>query len=539
MFNWLRRLWRSKHPETRKPDAAPTGKEGMVEAAIPKAHQGSGAGPVPSEEQNPVIVRGRLWKNTREVRWDLAQEQEASSDSRVETLIKRLARVDRVEVRRSAAEGLGQLGPAAAPAISALLKCAVDVDATAREAALKALNAIDPAWPKNAEARKAFPGLVAALKSWNSDVSRAAFRLLDLIGLPAVPDMVNALSNEEDAIDKVYVMRVLARIGPGAASALSGLTRALGSKTIQVRIVAAEALANIGPAAEAAVPALVAGLADPYADGRKAMAACLARVGAAAEPAVPALLPLLADRDDKVREAAAVALEQIGPKTVPALIKMVQTRDLRRLKAWIESMVKVSRWSTRPKPDGIVMDYEKTWMNLNWAAYDIMEERACLEAAQKAALRVLGKFGSAASVAVPTIAQALGDPNPGIKLAAAQALGQIGPEAGSAIPDLIQALVNGNKSVRVAAAVALLNINLNWASDPAVAEALTGAVPVLIDALESVDEVTRQDAAKALGLIGKRAKAAIPALTRALEDSHRWVQDEAARALAMIDDHAA
>ena len=119
MFNWLRRLWRSKHPEMQKQDAAPTEKDGMVESAVPEAHQIPEVGPVSSEEREPVLVRGRLWKNTREVGWQLAPEQEASCDSSVEGLVKRLARVDKVEVRRSAAERLGQLGPAAAPAISA------------------------------------------------------------------------------------------------------------------------------------------------------------------------------------------------------------------------------------------------------------------------------------------------------------------------------------------------------------------------------------------------------------------------------------
>lgn len=533
----------------------------MVKSTVPEAHQGSKARLVPSEGREPVVVRGRAWKNTTEVRWELAREQEAACDSSVEGLMKRLARVDEAEVRRSAAEGLAQLGPAATPAISALLNSAVDVDATVREAALNALNAIDPAWPRNAEARRAFPGLLAALKSWSSDVSKAAFRLLDSIGLPVVPDLVNALSNEEDTIAEVLVMRILARIGPDAASAVPGLARALGSQSIQVRIAAADALANIGPAARTAVPALVVGLADPYADGREAMAACLARLGAAAEPAVPTLLPLLADREQRVRKAAAAALEQIGPKTVPALIEIVQTRDVQRLKAWFESMIKVSRWYPQTRPDLVVTDYQKALASLSWAAYDTIEERASLEAAQETALRVLGGFGPAASLAVPTIAQALADPNQGIKLAAVQALGQIGPEARSVIPGLVQILVNGSECLREVAAEALENIDLDWASEHAVAEIIASlarqlssagrlgeiavhtftvvgvaAVPVLINALESGNRVTRQNAAKALGRIGAGAKAAIPALTRALEDDHRWVQDEAAKALAMIDD---
>lgn len=429
---------------------------------------------------------------------------------------------------------------------------------------MSALEAIDPAWPKNAEARKAFPGLVAALKSWPSDVSQAAFRRLNSIGLPTVPHLADALSNGEDTTDQIYVIRVLARIGPSAASAVPGLTRALCGQLLQVRIEAAEALANIGPLPVTAVPALVAGLTDRSADARQAMAACLARVGAAAEPAAPALLPLLADRDARVCKAAAAALELIGPKAVPALIEIVRTRDAQRLKAWVESMIKVSPWYTLPKSDVAVMDPLKAVRNLSWAAYDIMEERARLEAAQEAALQVLGKLGPAASAAVPTIARALADSNPGIQLAADQAPGRMGPEARSLIPDLMHMLVHGNESVRKASAEALGNIDRNWASDPVTLGAITAlakqlssagrpgeiavdvftmigaaAVRVLIDALGSGNRVARENASRTLGRIGPGTQAAIPAQTRALQDGHPWVQKEAARALAKIEDHAA
>jgi HEAT repeat protein len=488
------------------------------------------------------------------------------------------------------------LGQAAAPAIPALLNAAVDVDATVREATLNALNAIDPAWPKNAEAREAFPNLLAALKSWSPEVSKAAFKLLSTIGQPVVPNLAGALLNQEDTIEKVSIMRVLARIGPDAASAVSALTRALSSQFLQARIAAAEALANIGPP-ETAVPALVVGLADPHADARQAMAACLARVGAAAEPAVPALLPLLAEREYRVRKTAAETLEQIGPKAVPALIELIQTRDVQRLEAWIESMIQVSQWYTPPKSDAIVTEPLKVWRNRSWAIYEILKERESLEAAQEAALQILSKFGPAAKASVPTVARALADPNPDIKLAAIKTLGQIGPTAKtaapavaralthpnpsiklaavqtlgqigvqtrSAIPGLIQMLVSSDESVREAATEALTNIahaDCNWASNPTATKAIadlarqlgkpgkrramraftvidSAAVPVLIDTLESGNRIARENAAIVLGQIGTGAQAAIPALTRASQDDHPWVQEKAAKALAKINDHA-
>jgi HEAT repeat protein len=294
------------------------------------------------------------------------------------------------------------------------------------------------------------------------------------------------------------------------------------------------------------------------------MAACLARVGAAAEPAEPALLPLLADREEKVRQAAAAALEQIGPRTVPALIEIVQTRDLQRLETWFETMIKVSRWYTRPQPDTGATGHRRNLSGLSWTAYDFLEERASLDAAQVAALRLLGEFGPAASTAVPTVTQALADSNPRVKLAAVQALGKIGPVETTVTPDLIKMLTDDNKSFRQAAADALGQIDPNQASDPVIAgtisslakrlskagkpgkiavNALTvlgaAAVPALIEVLESGDRVARENAATTLGRIGAGAQAAIPALTRALEDDHPWVQDKAAKALAKIQDHAA
>ena len=191
MLNWLHRIGRSKR--RKKQGTTPPAEDRMVGASGPQTHQRFDAGPVPFEKQKPVLVRGRLWKNTAEVRREFSREQEALCDSSVEGLIKGLARVDRAEIRRSAAEGLGQLGQAAVPAIPALINSAVDVNATVREAALSALNAIDPAWPKNPAARKAFPDLVAALKSWSSDVTKAAFKLLRFIGPPAVPDLADAV----------------------------------------------------------------------------------------------------------------------------------------------------------------------------------------------------------------------------------------------------------------------------------------------------------------------------------------------------------
>jgi HEAT repeat protein len=528
MFNWLRRLVHTKSLETQKHDRALAPEGGMTEVAIARAIPGHSRG------------------------------QGTPDESDVADLMEQLARTNTTQVRLSAARSLGQLGVAATPAISALVNATVDVNETIREAALSALMTINPGWPAHEETMKAIPHLIAALNSHFSEVSAAALRVLHLIGPHAISDLAVALLSGEDTADKIYMMQVLARHGSNAVEAVPGLTRALGSQSLQVRIVAAIALTNIGPPAIDALPELVAGLADVYADGRAAMATCLACFGAAAEPAVPVLLPLLADRESRVRRAAATALQQIGSHAIPGLIAIIEARDVQWLKAWAESRVRALKWYTILER-GIVAEPHKVVIAILWDVYNILEDRERLEAAQEAALQVLGKLGPIATAAVPVVTQALIDPNPDIRLAAACTLGQIGAAARVAIPALTHLLVSDRKPIREAAAKALESIDPAWASEPGVAGEVAGvakqlsrtgilgemaidacvvlgevAIPILIDMLETGDRVARENTAKALGRIGADARSAIPALNRVLEDDHPWVQREAAEALAKI-----
>jgi HEAT repeat protein len=541
MLDWLRKLKRPKQPEAQPPEQQFT------------------LNPNTPEKQEPIIVRGQYWKNTAETEREITPLQDVVPDGRTEDLIKMLGRIERAEIRRSAAETLGVRGRAATQAIPALVLAAVDADKSVRKAALNALEKIDPAWPKNPKTLEVIPSLVLALKSHSSQVPEAASRLLVLIGPSAVPDLVEALATKEDTIDKIYAIRVLARYGPDAAGAVPELSRALGSQNFQERLAAADALLKIGPSAVDALPALTVGLSDPFSDGRLAMVACLANLGAAAEPSAPALVLLLGDKEDRVRQAAAAALVKIGPKSIRVLIEFLQMRDLRWLNARNAFEENISIWAMKPEPDTMVTDRRKAWRNLSWWFSDLFGDLNRLAYAESAAIAVLGKFASAAEAATPTITKALADPNPSTKLAAVHTLGQIGPKASSAIPDLIRLMADSDKSTLEAVQAALENIDANWRSDPAVpvlvatlairlsdpeisgklaAQTLiligAPAVPTLIDALQNGNLLARENSALALGQIGKDAKEAIPALTEALEDENHRVQTEAAIALQRI-----
>jgi len=525
MFDWIRLRKRSRKATEEKPEVQPQA----------EAESQESADPLPQPEAEPVSdIRG---------------------------LIQKLQH-PHYSVRISAAEELERIGPEAKDAIPDLLLNAVFSDAAVREAAMKALDQIDPAWPKSPEAEKAVPGLVEALAGGHSSDTVAASRLLTQIGSPAVPDLLEALADDENDIRQVWVARTLGRIGSDPASAVPALAKALKSEQSHVREAVAEALAEFGPAAEPAVPALVSSLADWHPGVRRAAARSLAHIGGAAELATPGLIQLLADRDQTVREAAFQALSEIGPGTVPWLIEILQTRDLRRMIEWLAWKVEVSDWYRRRIDEDFQRDPLGALRNLSWYFRHAVDEHVRVEAVHEAVLRLLGDFGPAASAAVPVVTEALRDPSPRVRLAAAVALGDIGPGAKAALPDLVHSLVDSREPVRKASAEALGKIDPNWASSyeiqPSVisivkrlkegreagqaaveACAVIGppSVPALVEALESSDErIVRERAATALGLIGPGAQQAIPALGNAArDDSHGYVREAADKALQQID----
>ena len=506
----------------------------------------------------------------------------AHTDYSLEELKARLAQKNRTEVRQDAAERLRQLGPAATSAIPYLLLAAIDVEECVRDAALRALEAVDPSWQKSPLVSEAVPELLNGLKSWSAKVRQAAFRILNSIGVDALPEMIDALGKREGGTGKLELIRLVSRMGPDAAPAVPVLTKLLTSSTPLVRIEAAKALAAIGAPAETAVPTLVVGLRDPNGDVREAMAMCLAKLGAAAAPAVPELLPLLADPESKVRKAAASALEAIGPTVAPALVGFIQERNLKRLETRLKEIlgldtlapglitilqtrdkeqrkVQLWRWLNKAGQDIPLADPQRAAMNLRWKFMSMFDELARVEIAQETALRILGNLGPTVSSAVPAITNSLKDPNLKIKLAAIETLGRIGPGARSAIPSLIMMLTDKSERVLEVAVTALANIDPEWAVDPSVIDVIgtlakqlgkaghsgdlavrafteigSPCVAALVKVLRSGDRIARKNAARALGQIGVAASAAIPVLTEALQDEHLDVRDEVRRALTHI-----
>jgi HEAT repeat protein len=192
-------------------------------------------------------------------------------------------------------------------------------------------------------------------------------------------------AKENNTEIKSASLNALGKIGPPAAAAVPALVAALEDANVDVRWAANRALGGIGPAA---VPALVDALQHPEEDVRWHAATALGGIGPAA---VPALAAALEDPKESVRLRAAAALKLIGKDLrgwAPAALRKM---DL--LGAAVPALVAILKSS----------DYRT----------------------REIAARTLGDIGPVADDAAPALAEALKDPEEGVRRDAAAALRRI------------------------------------------------------------------------------------------------------------------
>jgi outer membrane protein assembly factor BamB/HEAT repeat protein len=199
-------------------------------------------------------------------------------------------------------------------------------------------------------ARRSFPLLRRFLDPGHEDLHAVTFQVIQRIGPPAIPLLVDLLRHESDAIRRSAVVelvdlaphtewiqpalrralrdedelvagdaaRALGALGKRASPSVDALVDTLAHEDPYVRIYAAEALASIGPGAAKATNALAGALGDPVPGVRWAACEALGSIGPAARSAVPQLTSALEDEFLYVRIFAAGALGSIGPKAQSA-----------------------------------------------------------------------------------------------------------------------------------------------------------------------------------------------------------------------------
>ena len=199
-------------------------------------------------------------------------------------------------------------------------------------------------------ARRSLPLLRRFLDPEHEDLHVVTFEIIQRIGPPAIPLLVDLLRHEWDSIRRSAVnelidlaphtegiqpalrralrdedsmvagdaARALGALGKRASPSVGALVNTLSHEDPYVRIYAAEALASIGPNAAKATNALAEALGDPIPGVRWAACEALASIGPAAQSAVPQLIEALEDEFLYVRIFAAGALGSIGPKAQSA-----------------------------------------------------------------------------------------------------------------------------------------------------------------------------------------------------------------------------
>ena len=199
-------------------------------------------------------------------------------------------------------------------------------------------------------AGRSLPLLRRLLNRGDEDLDLRTFKIIQRIGPPAIPLLVELLRHDEvslrrsalnELIDLVPdtesiqpalrrslrdedvvvagdAARALGALGPRASPSVRALVQTLSHEDPYVRIYAAEALASIGPKASAATRDLARALGDPIPGVRWAAAEALGSIGPAAQSAVPQLIEALKDEFLYVRICAAGALGSIGLKAPKA-----------------------------------------------------------------------------------------------------------------------------------------------------------------------------------------------------------------------------
>jgi HEAT repeat protein len=211
------------------------------------------------------------------------------------------------EVRLNAAQCLAGIGSVAQEAVPALLSSFVrsngtnSEDAALRSATANALAEMGP------NARVAVPQLAAA-----ADEPEIALALLRIQGESLRP-IFERLADTSDLAKWHRTVSLVVKLGTNAEPAIPFLIEALQVTNAAVQSQAITALGQIHLRPEVCIPALIAQLSSTNTFVRGPSARALAGFGSEAKTVVPELLRFLDDTDQRMRVTATNALRLIDP----------------------------------------------------------------------------------------------------------------------------------------------------------------------------------------------------------------------------------
>jgi HEAT repeat protein len=346
---------------------------------------------------------------------------------------------ERPEVRLQALIALGEIGSDARPAMASVAKAMEDPelsvrygaafalgrigDSSATPALEKAVETKDPflqqlvIWalakvdPQNADKMsRAIKTLVTGLlHEKQSHRSAAARGLMDLGQDELVSKEIDALMPRLDEEQFERYVTAFASLGPRVVPRATEVLADPKRRERGMRI-----LARVGPDAASAVPDLVKLLADPDARTRTSALYTLAAIGPKAEPAVGPISQALADRDRDVKLTAAYALARIGPPAKGA------APTIARWTASDDPLTKLTAVTTLLRIEPQNAEYVALAVPTLIDALQDGHEFVRVEAAM-----TLGELGDAAGSALPALEAARRNRSSAVRAAANEAVKKI------------------------------------------------------------------------------------------------------------------
>jgi HEAT repeat protein len=468
------------------------------------------------------------------------------------------------ELRDKAAMAMVMLGE---KSVMPLVECMVEPDLSVRLISVRALGALKE---KAAPAITALAGAAhykaemeatpdADKAKWQ-EYSQSVAIALGSIGEPAIPKLLELLQ-EDDPDIRLLAAGGLSHMGKKATPAVPGLRECLHHKNIEVRVSALSALNRIGPGAVEAAPDLLLLLRNietsfrglPHAvQMRKGYAKLIAEtLGKMGDGVLPLLLPLIQDPDENVRVHVCYALwkEDFKTKDIEKIAPPLQEQ----LNAALLDKSLVVRVVAARAVAGLGITGGDSIPNLLEAvrtSSDVMNDAQFKDMIIDDYLPALvDAFDSIGQPAVePLVEVAKGD-DEAMRGVAAWALFRIAPDASQlvdlgegAIPVLINSIQSDDTSFSNRAADALIELG-----DPAVKALLQAqkehgstkgdavqrtlarmyetSAQALVDAMEDEDPVIRSAAARALGGPQPAGPKAIPVST-AIDALTKALEDE-------------
>ncbi len=458
-----------------------------------------------------------------------------------------------------AAFALAMIGKPAVPALRAVL---VEPKESVRAEVIMALGRIGP------DASAAVPNLVPLLGTNRDRIGREASHALGQIGGPAL-DPLLLLSVTGDLTTRLRAIAGLGQVARPDQRVSAAVLQAARDPDPQVRTQGLQALTRFDLPAAAVLPVLRAGLSDPVESVQHAAAGLvcdrrdwlaplapdLAANLLGSTPAVadhaafllgvvgresgPRLLAALADSASRI-DSIGAALAAIGRPVVPLLGPAIRSPDPR-----VRRGAALALGQVRPVDPGALTQLVGGLPDPD-------------EAVRGDFLTAIGHLGSRGRDAVPAVRALLHDPAAANRLRVLAILARSAPRDDQLVADLIGAISDDSPAVQEAAIVTLRALGpLGRPALPRVVgvigspiasvrlaavlfiESLGGAaaeaVPALADRLGDPDPQVRLTTAQTLGKLGKPAQPAYGRLAELFGDDQPSVREVAALAVGNLE----